>query len=127
MILPTASATMLHQEGGSVGYSSLLHSYNNGRFDSANFLLARKRENAKLYSFGYDSDYDESPELMSTDEWGENDPPSEKERQKRQKRMILARRSENGDLESIPPTESMWYHAYISYPQTNDKRFQQKF
>ena len=127
MILPTASATMLHQEGGSVGYSSLLHSYNNGRFDSANFLLARKRENAKLYGFGYDSDYDESPELMSTDEWGENDPPSEKERQKRQKRMILARRSENGDLESIPPTESLWYHAYISCPQTNDRRFEQKF
>ena len=41
--------------------------------------------------------------------------------------MILARRSENRDLGSIPLTESMWYHAYISCPQTNDRRFQQKF
>ena len=118
---------MLHEEDGSDGYSSLLHSYTNGRFDSANFLLARKRDNAKMFGYGYDSDNDESPELMSTDDWGENDPPSEKDRQKRQKRIILTRRSKNGELKSIPPTESMWYHAYITCPQTGDWCFQQKF
>ena len=41
--------------------------------------------------------------------------------------MILARRIENGDLEAIPPTESMWYHAYILCPQSGDIHFLNKF
>lgn len=47
---------------------------------------------------------------------------------KRSKRMpILARRTENGELEEIPPTESMWYSQYVSTPNVSSKRFQQKF
>jgi hypothetical protein len=48
-------------------------------------------------------------------------------KKKRQKRIILARRSENGTLEEIPPTDSLWYNLYISCPQTEDNRFLQKF
>ena len=46
---------------------------------------------------------------------------------KRMKRIILSRRTEDGELVAIPPTESLWYNLYISCPQTNDKRFLQKF
>ena len=58
---------------------------------------------------------------------GGGDPPSQEEKKKRKKHMILARRTENGKLEAIPPTESMWYHAYISCPQSGDIRFMNKF
>ena len=49
------------------------------------------------------------------------------ERKKRQKRIILARRTPDGDLEEIPPTESVWWHMYIECPQYDDPRFLRKF
>jgi len=99
--------------------TSLLQCYTDGRFDASKFIQLRKRE--------YDNDFDASAELLSSDDWGENDPPTTKEKQKRQKRIILARRTEDGELEEIPPTESLWYHAYVSCPQVGDKRFLDKF
>jgi len=87
-------------------------------FDAQQYLLARKRASTSDDLFS-----DDDPEL----ELCENDPPAQKEKQKRQKRIILARRSEDGELESVPPTESMWFNAYVSCPQTGDKRFEQKF
>ena len=119
MILSTASTRLDLDESG---HPSLLQFYQNGRFDSQQFLLARKRAfaNEELYS-------DDSRELISTEDYGPNDPPSSKEKKKRRKRIILARRTKDGELEKIPPTESMWYHAYIACPQTGDKRFENKF
>ena len=45
----------------------------------------------------------------------------------RKKSPILARKTEDGELEEILPTESLWYIIYISNPNTTCKRFQQKF
>ena len=36
---------------------------------------------------------------------------------KRMKRIILARRTEDGELVAISPTESLWYNLYISCPR----------
>ena len=119
MLFPTASDVLGHQRDDSMASTSLLQCYRNGRFDSTKFLLQRKRE--------YESDDDDDPAEMSTTDWGKNDPPSREGKKKRKKRIILARRTEDGELESIPPTDSMWYHAYITCPQTDDKRFQRKF
>ena len=52
-------------------------------------------------------------------------PPTEKKT--RTKRIILARRTEDGELVAIPPTESCWYGQYIDCPQVNDSRFLSKF
>jgi hypothetical protein len=52
------------------------------------------------------------------------DPPIPR---KRTKRLILARRTENGEKEVIRPTESMWYCLYVAFPQIDCKRFHHKF
>ena len=103
MLFPTASDVLGHQRDDSMASTSLLQCYRNGRFDSTKFLLQRKRE--------YESDDDDDPAEMSTTDWGKNDPPSREEQKKRKKRIILARRTEDGELESIPPTDSLWYHG----------------
>ena len=47
-----------------------------------------------------------------------NDPPDQsKHPKKRRKRIILARRDAHGELEAIPPRESMWYHMYVDCPR----------
>ena len=44
------------------------------------------------------------------------------------KRPILARRTETGELEEIPPTQSMWYILYVGGAANVEcKRFQNKF
>ena len=54
-----------------------------------------------------------------------NDAPTKKKR--RAKAPILAKRTENGELEEIRPTESLWYILYISNPNTECNCFQEKF
>ncbi len=51
-------------------------------------------------------------------------PPSKK---RRLSFPILARRTEDGDLEVISPTDSIWYLLYVSCPNVDCKRFQRKF
>ena len=53
--------------------------------------------------------------------------PPRHETRKRLKRIILARRTKDGILERIPTTESLWYHMYISCPQTGNQSFEDKF
>ena len=67
--------------------------------------------------------------MINDDDYHAEDPPNDgpKEKKTRQKRIILARRSEDGQLEAIPPTESLWWHMYIDCPQPNDSRFLIKF
>lgn len=50
-----------------------------------------------------------------------------KEKKKRLRRILLARRSPEGQLEAIPPTESLWWNVYIACPQIDDPRFLRKF
>jgi hypothetical protein len=99
---------------------SLLECYTDGQLDSSRWLRLRHRE---------DEDYfDNSDEIFSTNVGDEsNDPPSQHERKKRQRRIILARQSESGELEAISPTEPMWYHLYVSCPNIDCSRFQAKF
>ena len=51
-------------------------------------------------------------------------PPSKK---RRLSFPILARQTEDGDLEVISPTDSIWYLLYVSCPNVDCKRFQRKF
>ena len=72
---------------------SLLECYTDGRFDSTKWLRLRRKE---------DEEYiDKSAEILSTDYCNvgdkSNDPPSQHERKKWQRHIILARRSESGD------------------------------
>ena len=57
----------------------------------------------------------------------DNDSPAPVQKKKWAKRIILGRRTEEGYLEEPPPTQSMWYHQYITCPQVNDTRFLRKF
>ena len=56
----------------------------------------------------------------------DNDPHVPKQRKKRQKRVILALKNEDGNLEEICPTDSIWYHLYVLWPNINEKHFLQK-
>ena len=98
---------------------SLLQCYTDGNFDRRKYFRKRMREN--------DNDFDEIAELLNDDGWGKNDPPTRKDKKKRMRRIILARCTDDGVLEEIPPTDSMWYNLYIACPQVNDTRFHQKF
>ena len=125
MILPDASWALRGYSDHLDVYPSLLQHYSNGSFDSRHFLLSRnKRRLFDLNHYGWDSD---SPELEATDDLAKSDPPSRQAKRKRTKRIILARRTEDGTLEAIPPTESLWYLLYVDCPQTGDKRFADKF
>ncbi len=66
-----------------------------------------------------DAEDDDYFELM-------NDAPSTKKKRCAEA-PILARQTENGEVEEILPTESLWYILYISNPNTDCHRFQQKF
>ena len=72
----------------------------------------------KRHQFNYESDTD----------YGIDDDKNVGGPKKRAPRIpILARRNENGDLQVIPPTQSMWYVLYVSAPNIPCKRFQCKF
>ena len=45
----------------------------------------------------------------------------------RRRRITLARRTEEGKLEAIPPTDSLWWHIYIDCPQHENPKFLTKF
>ena len=78
--------------------TSLLDGYTNGRFDSTKMLKQNQRR--------HDDEYINVLDLQNNNS---NDPLTQHERKKRQKCIILARRSEDGELEeAIPPKESMW-------------------
>ena len=99
--------------------TSLLDCYTNGRFHSTKWLKQKQR-----------SHNDEYIDVLDLQNNKSNDPPTQHERKKRQKRIILARRSEDGELEeAIPPNpkESMWYNLYIACPQVQNARFLKKF
>ena len=77
--------------------------------------------------------YCQRRQLEILDEWASDfeedalDPNDEAPPKKRVRRIILGRRAENGELEVITPTDSMWYTLYVSCPNINCPRFQRKF
>ena len=101
--------------------TSLLQCYTDGRFDSTKFIKLRRHDS--------DIAFEDAADMLLRDQQPgkSNDPPTQEERKKRQKRIILAKRTEDGEMEEIPPTESLWYHAYITCPHLDDSRFHQKF
>jgi len=72
-------------------------------------------------------DFDETAEELICEEEPDDDESDDEQPKKRQRRIILARRNADGELEAIPPTESLWWHIYVDCPQLNDKRWLNKF
>lgn len=70
------------------------------------------------------NDISSSWEERSTEDEEIQKPPTKK---RRPKQVVMARRSEDGELEIIPPTESSWYMMYVNSPMCNDDRFLDKF
>ena len=107
---------------------SLIRCYSDGCFDSQKFLLTRNKRSADFENeYGWDVD---GPELSAASDRANDAPPPLRPRGKRSRRpnrVILARRNEEGELEAIPPTESMWYHLYVSCPHSGDERFEKMF
>jgi len=68
---------------------------------------------------------------INTDDDGDSGDDEElmvKQKKKRaKKRPILARRTENGELEEILPTQSLWYILYVESANVTCNRFQNKF
>ena len=97
-----------------------------GRIDISKFLERRRAEDEtfdellSLLDLGVS---DSSPDDVEEDA-GDDDTPVKK---RRKKRFILARRTEDGELEAISPTESTWYLQYIITPQLEDSAFLKKF
>ena len=125
MILPDASRALLGYSDRLDVYPILLQHYSNGSFDSQQFFVSRNKRKLRDHN-NYDWDSD-SPELEATNDITKSDPASHQAKRKRTKRIILARRTEDGTLEAEPPTESLWYLLYVDCPQTGDKHFADKF
>ena len=97
-----------------------------GRVDISKFLQRRRAEDEsfdELLSLLDLEVSDSSPDDVEEDV-GDDGTPVKK---RRKKRHILARRTEDGELEAIPPTESTWYLQYIITPQVEDSAFLKKF
>ena len=114
MLLHTPQTALFVRE--QLPFSSLLDCYTDGRLDVMKWSAQRRKDDEYFDAI--------SEHLISTSLGKSNDPPSQEERKKHQRRIILARRNEDGELEPIPPTDSLWYHLYVSCPQnkTNDSR-----
>ena len=96
MILPLASRALLRPDDLVRGLPSLLQHYSHGSFDSLSFLLSRRKRRFDFEDeYGWDAD---SPELDPAVDLAKNDPPPRQEKQKRSRRIILARRTEDGTL-----------------------------
>ena len=65
-------------------------------------MSRRKRRFDFEDEYGWDAD---SPELEPAVEIAKNNPPPRQEKRKRSIRIILARQTEDGTLEQIPPSE----------------------
>ena len=70
--------------------------------------------------------YDDRDEDYS--DFDDNDIPSSPPKKKRRaKKCVMARQTEDGELEIITPKQSNWYLLYVNNPMVEDERFQQKF
>ena len=88
----------------------LLQCYTGGWFDLTKFIRLHRQE--------YNNDFEDATEMLVMDQWPgkSNDSPTQEERKKMKKRIILVKRTEDGGMEEISHTESFWYHAYITCP-----------
>ena len=111
MLLPLASHALSITRDDSM---SVRQGYSNGRFNSTKYLQMRRID--------LDNDFNELSEIL-TSARSDNDYTAPVQKKKREKRIILGRRTEEGYLEELPPTQSMWYHQYTTCPQVNDTRF----
>ena len=89
---------------------SLASCFVDGIIDLERVLKRRRLLNKREMA---DDDDDEYFSVM-------NETPTKKMR--RPKAPILARKTEDGELEEIMPTESLWYIIYIANPNTECKR-----
>ena len=115
MLLPLASDALSITRDISM---SVRQCYSNRRFKSTKYLQMRRID--------LDNNFYKLSEMLKSSR-SDNDSSAPVQKKKRAKRRILGRRTEEGDLEELPPTQSMWYHHYITCPQVNDTRFLRKF
>lgn len=91
-----------------------LSSYMSYRADEGRQLIA-SAANAVASSYNErDEDYSDS----------DHQPPQKK---RRAKKSVMARRTDDGELEVITPKESNWYLLYVNNPMVEDDRFLKKF
>ena len=111
MLFQTAAYFLHHHQPT----SSSFQCYTSGHFDSTRWIKLRHQE--------YEHCTEQTDELL----FKYNDPPSRCNKRKRQHRIILAKCTEDGELEQIPPTQFNWYMLCVSCPNIDDKWFNQKF
>ena len=98
---------------------SILRCYSDGEFDLDAYI---KHKNEQLRA-----DIDETEQILCSNHHKIFPDSIDSPPKKRTKRIIYARKTEDGDLVEIPPTDSLWYNLYVSCPLTNNKGFLNKF
>ena len=111
MLLPLAADALSITRDDSM---SVWQCYSNGRLNSTKYLQMRRID--------LDNDFDKLSEMLTSGR-SDNDSPAPVQKKKIGKQIILESCIEEGDLEELPPTQSMWYHQYTTCPQVNDTRF----
>ena len=100
-----------------------------GSFDEAkfhSFTARRDDEQRQLIAAAVDESY--AQHYLSDDEmqWGDVD-GEEVPKKRRKKKCVMACCTEDGELGTILPTDTIWYLVYVNNPPVEDKQFQDKF
>ena len=95
-------------------------SFDESRYHS--FIIRRNDEQRWLIAAAVNGSYEKH---LSADEmqWNDDDAP----KKQRKKKCVITRRTEDGKLELIKPTDTIWYLVYVNNPLVNYEQFQVKF
>jgi hypothetical protein len=85
---------------------------------------AQQRTNTIIAQAYYSSDSRFRDDYDNIEDGETVEPPQKKTRRRQ---YVMARRTEDGDLERIKPTESFWCLYYVQNPLLEDDRFVKKF
>ena len=86
------------------------------------FIAQRNDEQGQLITAAVDGPYKEHL-LEDGMQWNDDNAPNKR----RKKKCVMARCTEDGELEPIKPTDTSWYLVYVNNSLVNDERFQVKF
>ena len=103
-----------------------------GRLDIHQFMAysrslsdkAQQQTKAIIAQAYYSSDSRFRDDYHNIEDGETVEPPQKKTRRRK---YVMARRTEDGELERIKPTESFWYLYYVQNPLLEDDRFVKKF
>ena len=74
-----------------------------------------------------EDDEDDLLNMLDDDTNALDEDRNPREKKRRKKRVILARRNVDGILEAIPPRDSLWWNLHVDCPQRHDTKFLKKF